>query len=157
MAYNFKKKPSSGENQVDEKKDKELHGPCVAWGCNRMGHVHTGKWHCRYHFACHGKNIADQLSHVTIILKNHEPEVNWYEVLLSSSEVDWVCDGLGKRAPVGMEPSNGETFRQYRERIETHINSLLAFKVVKSDAIDRKVLASGDDSFRNFADLVPQF
>lgn len=158
MAYNFKKKTTKSENPVDDRTDKNLHGKCEAWGCNRWGHVHTGKWHCRYHFACHGKNIADQLSHVTLILKNHEPEFNWYEHLLCSNEVDFVCGDLKRRAPIGMEVEADETFRQYRDRIERVINALLAVKVVPN--IDRKKLASGEkpeESFNNFADFAPVF
>lgn len=145
------------QNNPAEQKPTELHGKCTAWGCNRMGHIHTGKWHCRYHWACHGKNIAEQLSHVTLILKNHEPEINWYEHLLYSSEVDFICGDLKKRTPVGMEVESTETFKEYRGRIEMVINALLAIKVIKADVIDRKKLAAGDDSFRNFADIVPQF
>lgn len=149
--------PKSEEKNTYVKKDGDLHGKCEAWGCDRLGHVHTGKWHCRYHWACHGKNIAEQLSHVTLILKNHEPEINWYETLLSSSEVDWVCDDLSKRAPVGMEPEHEEKFGTYRHRIELRINKLLAFRVIKVDVIDRKTISAGDTSFRSFADLSPQF
>lgn len=157
MAGKFTPKKSEETNNFEKKVDKDLHGKCEVWGCNRWGHVNAGKWHCRYHWACHGKNIAEQLNHVTLILKNHEPEINWYEILLSSSEVDWVCDDLKKRAPYGMEPEPEEKFRIYRHRIELRINSLLAFKVIKVDVTDRKVLAAGDNSFRSFADLSPQF
>lgn len=157
MAGKFTPKKSEETNNFEKKADKDLHGKCEVWGCNRWGHVHTGKWHCRYHWACHGKNIAEQLNHVTLILKNHGTEINWYENLLSSSEVDWVCDDLSRHAPHGMEPEPKEKFSVYRNRIELKINSLLAFKVIKADVIDRKSLASGDTSFRSFADISPEF
>jgi len=158
---NFKSfKPAQDESkrEDDDSQAKHRHGKCEAWGCNRMGHVHTGKWHCRYHFACHGKNIAEQLSHVTLILKNHEPEINWYEKLLGENDVEWVCGDLKKRIPVGMEAGKDESFKAYRDRIELHINALLSCKVIKADVLDRKRLASGEKpEFNNFADLMPDF
>ena len=152
-----KYKTTVSEQKHDQKKDKDLHGKCEAWGCNRWGQVHIGKWYCRYHLACHGKNIGEQLSHVTIILKNHEPEVNWYETLLASSEVDYVCDDLKQRAPVGMEPETKESFKDYRARIEAHINKLLDVKRVKLDVEDRKKLASGEKQEHQFDDYLPEF
>lgn len=158
MAYNFKKSAVKKEGNEEEKKDSNLHGKCEAWGCTRMGHIHTGIWSCRYHFACHGENIAEQLSHVTLVLKNHEPEINWYEKLLCFTETEFVCRDLKHLAPVGMEVGIGESFRDYRDRVEKVINGLLYVKVVKSP--DRKKLASGEkkeDSFSNFANFAPDF
>lgn len=147
-------KSITNEDISETKRTTHGHGKCEVNGCPRWGHIHQdGRWNCRYHFVVGGIKLGN----VTLMLTSHAEEVNWYEVLLSSSEVDWVCDGLGKRAPVGMEPSKGETFRQYRERIEKYINALLKFEVVKTDVIDRKILASGDDTFRNFSDVMPQF
>jgi len=159
---NFKAfKPTQDESKQvnnDDSQAKHCHGKCEAWGCNRWGHVYTGKWHCRYHFACHGKNIAEQLSHVTLILKNHEPEVNWYEKLLGENEVEWVCGDLKKIIPVGMEVVKDESFKDYRNRIEKHINGLLTCKVIKLEVESHKMAAAGDtDTFRNFADAMPQF
>jgi hypothetical protein len=164
-------KKTENNEHSEKKEDKYCHKKCEVWGCTRMGHVNAGKWHCRYHWACHGEKIGDQLNNVTLMLNNHSNEVDWYEFLLQTSFVDF---GVGvidctlpgcetKRrplstAPVGLHPEQGEEFYAYRNRIETHINHLLKLDTHKLRPVidDGKSLASGE-KFNNFGDFVPGF
>jgi hypothetical protein len=155
MAYNFKKKTSeeAGVSLTNEK-DKDLHGKCTVWGCTRWGNVYAGKWHCRYHWACHGDDLVGQLAHVSKILANHEPEINWLETLQASNEVDWLCLGLKDKVPHGMECLQGEDFKTYRKRIEIHIAGLLAYKKMRPIQPSHK-MASAGDGFNNIE--LPEF
>lgn len=148
--------PKNEEKSTFEKVDKDLHGKCTAWGCTRWGNVRVGKWFCRYHFACHGEDMAGQLSYVSKILANHEPEINWLEKLQASSDVDWVCMDLQKRIPAGMECFDGEDFVTYRNRIDCYVNGLLAYKKMRPVQVSRKMAAAGD-TFNNLSDFVPEF
>ena len=127
---------------------------CHVYGCQRTGTIHSGHWNCRYHYG----QVGGKLAGITTALRQYEPEVNWYEVLLTHNSVDWECGDLKKRAPIGMESLPVEFFYDYRRRIEAKVNALLSVKVVHQ-AIDRKKMASGDNNeqFGNIGDFMPEY
>jgi len=125
---NFNDHKPDDDGVQQKKTDKNLHGKCEAWGCNRWGHVYVGKWYCRYHHACYGEKIGEQLAHVSLILSNHGSEIDWYEFLLQSSFVDYLsgvvdCTPPGHEtvrrqlstAPSGLQPEKGEDFSCLQE------------------------------------------
>ena len=171
MAGKFK---SDEPEKQEYRKDKNGHGKCEAWGCTRWGHDYSGKWHCRYHWACHGENIGKQLAHVSMILKNHEAEINWYEFVLQSSFVDYECGVIDctlpgqekKRTPLSsapetMLPEDGEKFSEYRKRITIYINHLLKLDSLPLRPVvrDGKAAASGErvETFNSVSEFLPDF
>ena len=141
---------SGNESGNESVIDKHGHRGCEVYGCERKGHIYTFNWNCRYH---HGA-VGDKLAHITTILRNHEPEINWYELLLYSTEVDWECGDLKARVVRGLEPKEGEKFKPYRERVEEYIHKLIGKNKV---VIDHKMQASADDGFKHVASLIGEF
>jgi hypothetical protein len=131
------------------------HGRCEVNGCPRWGQVHTdGRWNCRYHYRIAGS----KLGHVTLMLTSHAVEVNWLETLMvGTADVEWSCENLKASAPRGLEANPGEKFRDYKLRIEAHINNLLYGPKVRQLTHDNKMAAAGDDSFGNIGDHLPSF
>jgi len=96
-------------------------GPCEVYGCPRPGHIHTGVWNCRYH---HGKRGA-ALAQITLALKNHAQEFDWYEHLLNATRVDFLVGDIAKNAPYELRVFPNEDFKKYFERVKRHIEILL--------------------------------
>ena len=103
------------------KQNRTTHGQCDVYGCPRAGHIHTSNWNCRYH---HGKNGA-ALARITLVLKNHGREFDWYERLLNATMVDFAMGDITKDAPYGLEPHKDEVLKQYRVRVKRRIDELL--------------------------------
>lgn len=120
----------NSDNLEEQPKPVQLgHGKCAVFGCPRSGHINTGVWNCRYHWNKNG----DQLSFITMKLKNHEAEINWYEKLITATVVDYAVKDVHKKALNGLEPLQAETFQDYRERITSHINKLLSMPESQKD------------------------
>lgn len=134
---------------------------CMAHGCPRIATINSeGRWICRYH---KGKAAKDW-NHITLKLRNHEREVNWFEWLQQSTFTDYEektgRDGkkypgtvdatiLGQplrrvpltQAPPGMENGQMESFSHYRRRMGDKINSML---YGHEPVVDRKMMAAGE-------------
>lgn len=116
--YNFK--------AVLEKKDEfqphsSLTGihQCEVYGCPRIATIKTGNWNCRYH---HGRS-GEVVNGVTLLLKNHEAEINWYEKVMKMPYHEY--DILKGNAPASMQVQAGEDLIKYRVSTEKYIKDLL--------------------------------
>lgn len=109
------------QEEKPAQRTRQGHGHCEVYGCPRDGHIHTGQWNCRYH---HGKT-GQSLSRITLALKNHEREINWYEHVLNATVVDYAMGDVAKHAPLGLHPLPDETLVVYRVRMKQHIDDLL--------------------------------
>lgn len=98
-----------------------VHGRCEVYGCPRDGHIYTSSWNCRYHAGKHGSNLA----HITMILKNHGKEFDWYEHVLNATVTDFGMGEIAKQAPYGLEVHANESLKEYKSRMREHINGLL--------------------------------
>lgn len=98
------------------------HGRCEVYGCPRDGHIYTGQWNCRYHHGMGGHS----LSRITLALKNHEREFDWYEHMLNATVTDFGMGVVAKHSPSGLHVLPDETLVAYRLRVKHHIDNLLA-------------------------------
>lgn len=94
---------------------------CSVYGCPRKGQIYTTVWNCRYHAGKGGSSLA----HVTLMLRNHAQEFNWYEHVLTATPVDFLIGDIAKKAPDDLRVLPNEDFRKYRDRVERHIDILL--------------------------------
>ena len=150
-------KPITNEDIPEPSRNTLGMGKCEIYGCPRWGTIKTdGSWNCSYHWRRSGKNLA----HITMLLNNHETEINWYEqILLGTAEVEYVCGDLKGRAPEILRPLQGEGFYAYRKRVIEYVADLLKMKEIplrEPAKIYRKMLAAGD-SFSNLSDSLPEF
>lgn len=99
------------------------HGKCEVYGCPRDGHIQTGVWSCRYHFGKSGVSLA----RITMTLRNHEKEFDWFERMLNTTVVDFAM-GIAANAPDGMSPLQNETLAAYKARIGRYIDDLFVPK-----------------------------
>jgi hypothetical protein len=113
--YNFKAKNETDNNQPEKK----VNDMCEAFGCPRKAQVNTGHWNCRYHS---GRNV-NVLANITMLLKNHEREIDWYEKVLNMAYHEF--DILKGNAPPPMMHLAGEDLIKYRVRMAGYINGLL--------------------------------
>ena len=98
------------------------HGHCEIYGCPRTGHINTnGIWNCRYHYDQASKDLAQ----ITMKLKNHEDEVDWYERLSTATSADYEVGSVKKDAPRHLKPDIDEDFYAYRFRVAQHIHAVL--------------------------------
>lgn len=116
MGHKFKFTTDEPENPTQVR-----NGHCVVYGCPRNGHVHSGVWNCRYH---HGRSGAS-LAQITMTLRNHAKEFDWYEYLLDATPVDFLVGDIARKAPDELRVLPNENFKTYRERVERHIDILL--------------------------------
>jgi hypothetical protein len=99
-------------------------GPCEVYGCPRHAHVFTGVWNCRYH---HGKSGA-ALAQITLTLRNHAKEFDWYEHMLNATPVDFLVGDVARKAPAILDVLSNENFSTYKARVKLRIATLLAPK-----------------------------
>jgi len=113
--YNFK---APTENQRVQKTSNDTgEHDCHAFGCPRLATIKTEYWNCRYH----NLRSGESLDHITMLLKNHEREINWLEKVINMPYHEFEhCN-----APVGMEAAQGESLPDYRRRMSKQINDLL--------------------------------
>jgi hypothetical protein len=97
------------------------HDSCEVYGCPRAGHIHSGVWNCRYH---HGKG-GSSLAQITLTLKNHAREFDWYEHMLNATQVDFLVGDIARKAPTELRVLPNENFKNYCERVKRHIDILL--------------------------------
>jgi hypothetical protein len=107
------------------KRTRQGHGPCEVHGCPRAGHIYTGGWNCRYH---HGKS-GSSLARITMVLRNHEQEIDWYEHVLNATGVDFAVGDIAKQAPYGLAVARNETWSEYKMRVMSHVDDLLKPKM----------------------------
>ena len=120
MAKKFEYRPDQGADEEVKRQTKNGHGPCEVFGCIRMGHIHTTNWNCRYH---HGRK-GESLSNITMLIKNHEREINWYEKVLNMAYHEFKI--MAGNAPANMLPIASEELPAYKLRMSLHITQLLA-------------------------------
>ena len=120
MAHKFDFKLSE-DREEQPTRSKLGFGPCEVYGCPRAGHIRTGMLNCRYH---HGKSGAS-LAQITMVLKNHAKEFDWYEHMLNVTHVDFLVGDVARKAPGGLEVLPNENFQAYRARINQHTEDLL--------------------------------
>jgi hypothetical protein len=109
---------------VDEQQESQPQnnrGHCAVYGCPRKGQIYTTVWNCRYHFGKSGASLAQ----ITLTLRNHAKEIDWYEHLLAATPVDFLVEDIAKKAPSILEVLPNENFKNYRIRVESHIENLL--------------------------------
>lgn len=100
------------------------HGKCEVFGCPRDGHIHTGQWNCRYHFGKSGSSLA----RITMTLRNHEKEFDWYEHVLNATVTDFGMGDIAGDAPAGLRVWKDETLKDYKTRMQIYFDDLLAPK-----------------------------
>ena len=111
--FNFK---APTEKQEEKEYDRKV---CFAFGCPRLPTIKTGSWACRYH---HGRN-ASNLDGITMILKNHEAEIDWSEKVMNMPFHEF--DIFKDNAPQTMLVMQGEDLIKYRVRTAKYIRELL--------------------------------
>ena len=116
--FDFKYESSAEEKP---KHNRSEHGPCEVYGCPRVGTIYTSGWNCRYH---HGKN-GHSLAYITMTLRNHAYEFDWYDRLLNLNAVDFAMNVMHKNAPSAMNVLPDETYKQYKTRMQKHVEELL--------------------------------
>jgi len=106
------------------RKSRQGFGPCEVYGCPREGHIHTGVWNCRYH---HGRG-GSALAQITLTLRTHAREFDWYEHMLNATPVDFMVGDVARKAPPILEVLSSENFSVYKARVKLRIATLLAPK-----------------------------
>lgn len=96
-------------------------GPCEVYGCPRDGVINIGVRNCRYH---HGKS-GSSLAQITMTLRNHSRDFDWYDHLLTRTPVDFLVGDVAKYAPEHLRVLPNENFKTYKDRIKQHIEILL--------------------------------
>lgn len=114
----FKSKAVDDDEEV-KRQTKGGHGKCEVFGCQRMGQIHTTNWNCRYHHGRRGDTLAD----ITMLLRNHEREINWYEKVLNMAYHEFEI--MTDNAPTGLQPLQNEKLPAYRVRMGQVIKKLL--------------------------------
>lgn len=114
--YNFKA-PSEKQPENKTSNDTGIH-ECSVFGCQRIATIKTSHWNCRYH----NLRAGNKLDGITIIIKNHEREINWYEKVLNMPFHEY--DILKNNAPAAMLPIANEDLIQYRKRITQYISNM---------------------------------
>ena len=94
---------------------------CSVYGCPRKGQIYTTVWNCRYHAGKGGSSLA----HITLTLRNHAKEFDWYERILDATPVDFLIGDIAKKAPDDLRVLPNEDFKTYRDRVKRHIDILL--------------------------------
>lgn len=114
--YNFK---ISNEKQPEQKtsNDTGKHN-CEVFGCPRLATIKMAHWNCRYH----NLRAGNKLDGITLILKNHEREIDWYEKVLNMPFHEY--DLLKDNAPPTMKYHLNEELIPYRARIIKFISDL---------------------------------
>ena len=108
-------------NDLQDSPAQASRGHCAVYGCPRKGQIYTTVWNCRYHAGKGGSSLA----HVTLMLRNHAQEFDWYEHILAATPVDFLIGDIAKKAPDDLCVLLNEDFRKYRDRVERHIDILL--------------------------------
>jgi hypothetical protein len=91
---------------------------CEVFGCPRLATIKIGNWNCRYH----NLRAANALDGITLVLKNHEREINWYEKVLNMPFHEY--DLFKNNAPSTMLPHANEDLIQYRKRISQYVSDM---------------------------------
>jgi len=128
----FEYTPDDSQQTKEPQRTRQGHGSCEVYGCPRAGHIYTAGWNCRYH---HGKS-GQSLARTTLALKNHASEINWYEVVLNATVTDFGMGDIAKDAPGSLHVLPNETLKEYRARMERHINNLFE---PKNDRLQQEV------------------
>lgn len=93
---------------------------CVIFGCPRIATIEINNhWNCRYH----NLRAGNALDGITLILKNHEREINWYEKVISMPYHEY--DLFKNNAPAKMAVLPSEELIQYRVRMAQYVSTLL--------------------------------
>jgi len=117
--YNFKA-PTKSQPESHEEKYNGKH-PCIIFGCPRIATIEINNhWNCRYH----NLRAGSMLDGITLILKNHEREINWYEKVINMAYHEY--DVLKGNAPASMMHLPNEDLIKYRVRMAQYIS--LMFK-----------------------------
>lgn len=116
MKFNYDK----SEKHDEDKKSSEtgIH-PCEVYGCPRIATIKTNHWNCRYHNLRSGKSLDG----ITLILKTHEREIDWYEKVINMPYHEY--DLLKANAPLKMMHNQNEDLIKYRVRMTQYISNLL--------------------------------
>ena len=115
--FNFKI-PTNTTKEPYEEKYNGKHA-CAIFGCPRIATIEiNNRWNCRYH----NLRADNSLDGITLILKNHEREINWYETVLNMPYHKY--DELKGNAPAAMLHLNGEDLIKYRVRMANYISEL---------------------------------
>lgn len=92
---------------------------CVIFGCPRIATIEVNNhWNCRYH----NLRAGNALDGITMILKNHEREINWYEKVLTMAYHEY--DEMKGNAPASMFHLVNEELIKYRVRMQEYITTL---------------------------------
>jgi hypothetical protein len=125
--YNFK---VSNEKQPENKisNDTGKH-ECEVFGCPRLATIKTSHWNCRYH----NLRAGNSLDGITLTLKTHEREINWYEKVLNMPFHEF--DIFEGNAPRTMAINENEDLIKYRARMQKYISDLLANPTRKDNSV----------------------
>jgi hypothetical protein len=115
--YNFKVSTEK-EPEVKGSQDTGKH-QCEVFGCPRLATIKTSHWNCRYH----NLRAGNALDGITLILKNHEREINWYEKVLNMPYHEYEL--FRGNAPEKMIHLQNEDLIKYRVRMAQYISGLL--------------------------------
>ena len=99
----------------------QRHGHCEVYGCPRKASIYTPTANCRYH---HGKS-GSSLAHITMMLRNHSTDFDWWEYVLAATPVDFLVGDIAKKAPDNLRVFPNEDFKTYKARIKRHVEILL--------------------------------
>lgn len=92
---------------------------CSVFGCPRIATIKMGNWNCRYH----NLRAGNMLDGITLVLKNHEREIDWYEKVLNMPYHEYnIFKG---NAPTLMLHHADEELTAYRKRMAQYITGLL--------------------------------
>ena len=92
---------------------------CVIFGCPRIATIEVNNhWNCQYH----NLRAGNALDGITMILKNHEREINWYEKVLTMAYHEY--DTMKDNSPALMLHRENENLIQYRVRMQEYITTL---------------------------------
>ena len=116
--YNFKAAPENKE-EVKSYNDTGKHD-CDVFGCPRLATIKTNHWHCRYH----NLRSAEMFDRITLLLKNHEREINWYEKVINMPFHEY--EKFKGNAPQTMLSIVNEDLKDYRVRVAKYVRDLLA-------------------------------
>lgn len=112
----FKYEPS--EKQPEQKLNDTGKHQCEVFGCPRLATIKTNHWNCRYH----NLRSGDSLDGITLILKNHEREINWHEKVMNMAYHEY--DIMKGNAPENMRHLVNEDLIKYRVRMQQYITTL---------------------------------
>jgi hypothetical protein len=118
------------EKQEEQKRNNDTgKHECEVFGCPRLATIKTNHWNCRYH----NLRAGNSLDGITLTLKTHEREINWYEKVLNMPFHDY--DKFKGNAPKTMIHELNEDLIKYRARMQKYISDLLANPTRKDNTV----------------------